>query len=131
MNRILITGGAGFIGYHLAKKLEKKGWYIDLVDDLSWKKHQNYGIKHWKERVKTYTSEQFDYNFREITLQKDNQMGKTYRNIIKNKFEKKKFNNLKKKQKQNFVEGEEDEFILDELEEVREVQEENETRKQV
>ena len=35
MNRILITGGAGFIGYHLAKKLEKKGWYIDLVDDLS------------------------------------------------------------------------------------------------
>ena len=56
-------------------------------------------------------------------------MGKTYRNIIKNKFAKKKFNNLKKKQKQNFVEDEEDEFILDELEEVREVQEENDARK--
>ncbi len=56
-------------------------------------------------------------------------MGKTYRNNIKNKFEKKKFNNLKKKQKNNFVESEEDESISDSLEEVREVQEENETRK--
>ena len=33
--RILILGGAGFIGFHLAKKLEKQGFYIDLVDDLS------------------------------------------------------------------------------------------------
>ena len=33
--RILILGGAGFIGYHLAKKLEKQGFYIDLIDDLS------------------------------------------------------------------------------------------------
>ncbi len=56
-------------------------------------------------------------------------MGKTYRNNIKNKFEKKKFNNLKKKQKNNFGESEEDESILDNLEEMREVQEENETRK--
>tara|TARA_Y100001936_G_C16080033_1_gene677038 strand:+ start:1706 stop:3199 length:1494 start_codon:yes stop_codon:yes gene_type:complete len=47
---------------------DNKAILFDLVDDLSWKKHQNYGIKHWKERVKTYTSEQFDYNFREIIL---------------------------------------------------------------
>ena len=33
--RILILGGAGFMGYHLAKRLEKQGFYIDLVDDLS------------------------------------------------------------------------------------------------
>ncbi len=33
--RILILGGAGFVGYHLAKKLEKQGFYIDLIDDLS------------------------------------------------------------------------------------------------
>ena len=33
--RILILGGAGFIGFHRAKKLEKQGFYIDLVDDLS------------------------------------------------------------------------------------------------
>jgi nucleoside-diphosphate-sugar epimerase len=35
MKRVLITGGAGFMGYHLAKKLEKDGFYIDLIDDLS------------------------------------------------------------------------------------------------
>ena len=35
MMRVLITGGAGFMGYHLAKKLEKEGSYIDLIDDLS------------------------------------------------------------------------------------------------
>ena len=45
-----------------------KAILFDIVDDLSWKKHQNYGIKHWKERVKTYTGEKFDYNIREITL---------------------------------------------------------------
>jgi len=35
ITKILITGGAGFIGYYLAKKLEEKGFYIDLIDDLS------------------------------------------------------------------------------------------------
>ena len=35
MRRVLITGGAGFMGYHLAKRLEKNDFYIDLIDDLS------------------------------------------------------------------------------------------------
>ena len=26
MNHLLIAGGTGFIGYHLATKLKKKGW---------------------------------------------------------------------------------------------------------
>ena len=47
---------------------ENKAILFDIVDDLSWKKHQNYGIKHWGERVKTYTNEKFEYNIREITL---------------------------------------------------------------
>ena len=47
---------------------ENKAILFDVVDDLSWKKHYNYGLKHWKERVKTYTNEKFDYNIREITL---------------------------------------------------------------
>ena len=47
---------------------ENKAILFDIVDDLSWKKHYNYGLKHWKERVKTYTNEKFDYNIREITL---------------------------------------------------------------
>ena len=32
---ILITGGAGFIGYFLAKKLLKKGYRVDLLDNFS------------------------------------------------------------------------------------------------
>ena len=47
---------------------ENKSILFDIVDDLSWKKHQNYGIKHWKERVNTYLAEQFDYICKEITL---------------------------------------------------------------
>lgn len=35
MSRILITGGAGFIGYHLAKRLLKDDHRIDLIDNLS------------------------------------------------------------------------------------------------
>ena len=32
--KILITGGAGFIGYHLAKNLSKN-CSVDLIDNLS------------------------------------------------------------------------------------------------
>ena len=53
-------------------------------------------------------------------------MGKTYKKVIKNKFEKKKLNILK--QKKIFInEGEEDEGYQDSKEEVREVQESNTT----
>ena len=34
MKNILITGGAGFIGYFLAKKLSEK-YNVDIVDDFS------------------------------------------------------------------------------------------------
>lgn len=34
MDRILITGGAGFIGYHLANFYEKKGYKIIIFDNL-------------------------------------------------------------------------------------------------
>lgn len=33
--KVLLTGGAGFIGYHLAKRLLKEGYEIDLADNLS------------------------------------------------------------------------------------------------
>ena len=56
-------------------------------------------------------------------------MGKTYKKIVRNKFEKKKFNNLKKKQ---LEEDYDDESILEEeIEEMQKVREENHARKQV
>ena len=33
--KILITGGAGFVGSHLADKLIKDGHEITVIDDLS------------------------------------------------------------------------------------------------
>lgn len=35
MRKILITGGAGFIGYHLAKELLKDDYEVTLIDDFS------------------------------------------------------------------------------------------------
>ena len=35
MSKILITGGAGFIGLHLAEKLHKSGHEIHLLDNFA------------------------------------------------------------------------------------------------
>lgn len=35
MKRALVTGGAGFIGSNLAKRLLDEGWTVDIVDDMS------------------------------------------------------------------------------------------------
>lgn len=40
----------------------------DIIDDLHWKKHENYGLKHWKERLNIYLKEKFDYNYNLIPL---------------------------------------------------------------
>jgi len=41
---------------------------FDLSDDLSWKKHKNFSLKHFIERVKIYNTEKFDYKLRSIKL---------------------------------------------------------------
>ena len=35
MEKVLVTGGAGFIGYHLANKLLENDYQIDLLDNFS------------------------------------------------------------------------------------------------
>jgi nucleoside-diphosphate-sugar epimerase len=37
--KVLITGGAGFLGQHLAASLLKKGHRIEVLDDLSTSKN--------------------------------------------------------------------------------------------
>jgi nucleoside-diphosphate-sugar epimerase len=35
LKKVLITGGAGFIGYHLALHLSKKGYAVDIADNFA------------------------------------------------------------------------------------------------
>jgi UDP-glucose 4-epimerase len=39
--RVLVSGGAGFIGSHLAAEYQRAGWEVTVVDDLSRGKEQN------------------------------------------------------------------------------------------
>ena len=48
MNRVLITGGAGFIGSHTADLLLRNGYEVTLYDNLSEKTHLN---KKWPNYV--------------------------------------------------------------------------------
>jgi UDP-glucose 4-epimerase len=41
MSRVLVTGGAGFIGSHVADEFIAKDWDVTIVDDLSSGKRQN------------------------------------------------------------------------------------------
>ena len=41
MPRVLVTGGAGFIGSHVADLFLSKGWEVTIVDDLSSGKREN------------------------------------------------------------------------------------------
>ena len=45
-----------------------KATLFDISDDLSWKKHKNFSLRHFFERVKIYNAEKFDYKLRSIKL---------------------------------------------------------------
>ncbi len=50
--KILITGGAGFVGSHLADKLYNQGHEITVIDDLSTGRYQNVAHLEGKERFR-------------------------------------------------------------------------------
>lgn len=41
MKKVIVTGGAGFIGSHLAEKLASRDYYVVIIDDLSTGKLEN------------------------------------------------------------------------------------------
>ncbi|MFH1925629.1 MAG: SDR family oxidoreductase [Chloroflexota bacterium] len=41
--KVVVTGGAGFIGSHLAEELQNRGYYVIVLDDLSTGKRENIG----------------------------------------------------------------------------------------
>jgi nucleoside-diphosphate-sugar epimerase len=43
MKSALITGGAVFVGSHLAKRLVERGWRVEIIDDLSTGSIENIG----------------------------------------------------------------------------------------
>ena len=51
MKRILITGGAGFIGSNSALKFANNGWQIYLIDNLS-RKGGKINLKNLKKKLK-------------------------------------------------------------------------------
>jgi UDP-glucose 4-epimerase len=43
MKKVVVTGGAGFIGSHLAEELARQGYWVIILDDLSTGRMQNMG----------------------------------------------------------------------------------------
>lgn len=62
MNKILITGGAGFIGSNLAKVLVKDGNKVYIVDDLSMGQTSNIKDLNVKFFKHTVTDKNFMHN---------------------------------------------------------------------
>jgi UDP-glucose 4-epimerase len=59
--RVLITGGAGFIGSHLAETLLQRGYYVTIIDDLSTGRMENFahlrGFPHFRFAIETIMNE--------------------------------------------------------------------------
>lgn len=69
MNKILITGGAGFIGSNLIEKLIKGNNQITVVDNLSTGKRQN--IERFGSKVKFFKHDVCNYRFMHSILDND------------------------------------------------------------
>jgi superfamily II DNA or RNA helicase len=60
------------IGRQLRKSERKdKARLYDIADDLHWKSHKNHTLKHFIERVKIYSEEQFSYKMVKLKIKED------------------------------------------------------------
>src|SRR3712207_2133269 len=59
--RVLLTGGAGFIGSHVAERLLERGHEVAIVDDLSTGKRENVpeGARFYEADVRSGCAEVF------------------------------------------------------------------------
>lgn len=64
-NRVLVTGGTGFIGSHVVISLVKKGYKVGIVDDLRNSKFEVLG------RIKEITGSELDFFNVDILVAKD------------------------------------------------------------
>jgi len=74
MKKILITGGAGFIGSHLVKKLAKKNYQVIIVDRLG-----SGNIKLKKDRLEKFLDPS-EYRFYDIDLSDSQKLRKVFKN---------------------------------------------------
>jgi len=47
---------------------KEKATLYDIVDDLQWKSHKNFAVRHFMERVKTYSNEGFEFKIYNVDL---------------------------------------------------------------
>ena len=47
---------------------KKKAVLFDIADDLRYKKHENFTLKHFRDRVRIYNEERFEYKLYNIEL---------------------------------------------------------------
>ena len=73
MSPILVTGSAGFIGFHLSKRLIEEGFEVIGIDNLN----NYYDLNLKLSRVKLLekiSSEKIKYNLEKISLENDKQI---------------------------------------------------------
>jgi len=87
MKNFLITGGAGFVGSHLAEELIKKGNSVTILDDLNTGKMKN--LEKIKEKINFIKGDIRDLNLlKEISKEKDGIFHEAARASVQESFEK-------------------------------------------
>jgi len=68
--RALVTGGAGFVGSHLCEELLARGFYVDVIDNLSTSRRSNIAFLLKNKNLKLYKSSIFNQKLMERLVKK-------------------------------------------------------------